>query len=154
MKRFKTRLSNIHSQTHGSFHLESDLSNYNNFIYVETTRHPLDGDLNKYAGICLDTAHVENQRLKKTKIYESLMQSLDKYPVGITHISAITKTPKLDNGDVDYDKHKFENLSELDYVASYAKYLSEIVALELENSISDQLKAKSYLENLLGINSF
>ena len=152
MKRFKTRLFNIHSQIHSSFRLENDLSKYNKFIYVETTRHPLDGTLYKYAGICLDTAHVENQRLKKTKVYESFMQSLNKHPFGITHISAIAQNPRLENGDVNYDEHKFKNLSEFNYVKSYAKYFSKIIALELENSIHDQLKVKSYLENLLSCN--
>jgi hypothetical protein len=150
--RFKTRLFNIHSQLKSHFILENDLSEYNKFIYVETTRHPLEAALNNYAGICLDTAHVENQRLKKTKLYESLIQSLNKHPVGITHISAIAKKPRLENGDVNYDDHKYKALSEFDYVLGYTKYLSEVIALELENSVYDQLKAKSYLENLLSSN--
>lgn len=75
---------------------------------------------------------------------------MERYPVGITHISAVGKTHGNDNCHMGYDKHTFSDLGEFDYVARYKKYLSEIIALELESSIYKQLSVKSYLENLLG----
>ena len=148
-KRFKTQTFNIHSQDNGYYPLDNDLSKYNGYIYIETTTGPLNAEPGRYAGICLDTAHVENQRLNKSKLFNDFIKSLEKYPVGITHISAVGKTPGNDNGHTGYDNHTFSDLSEFDYVARYKKYLSGIIALELENSIHEQLLAKSYLEKIL-----
>ena len=41
------------------------------------------------------------------------------------------------------------DLSELDYVKKYVKYLSPICAIELENSFKQQLEAKKYIENII-----
>jgi len=49
-----------------------------------------------------------------------------------------------------YDSHYFEDLSEFDYLKKYSINLfSDFCALELENTIKDQLRAKDYILNLL-----
>ena len=49
-----------------------------------------------------------------------------------------------------YDSHNFENLSEFDYLKKYPKnYFSNLIALELENSIKEQLVAKEYIIDIL-----
>jgi len=43
-----------------------------------------------------------------------------------------------------------EDFSELDYLRKYPKdYFSSLIALELENTIKEQLKAKEYILDIL-----
>lgn len=147
---------NIHTQLETPFRLLNDLSKFNKYIYVETgCVEFVEEELEKYAGICLDTAHVESFRLIKNKLYGAHLATLEKFPIGIVHLSAISaKELKLDYEPPykerhHYDVHHFENLRELNYVKRYQKYLPEIIALELANPITEQLKAITYLEKLL-----
>jgi hypothetical protein len=153
IKRFKTRLFNIHTQQElpSSPHaLLNDLSEFKKFIYIELSNDKLGNEINKYAGICLDTAHVENQRLNKTELYNDFIGYLEKYPIGVVHISAIKEYPRTGiRSKGRYDCHRFRQLSEFDYVPKYKKYLPKMSVLELENPISEQLKVVSYLEKLL-----
>lgn len=150
IQNYNTKLFNIHSQSNGFFPLKHDLSEYKKIIYIETTLAPIpDKELNKYAGICLDTTHVENQRIQKNKLYTRFLKSFEKYPIGIAHISAIKNTPITKKGNAHFDKHMFSNLSEFDYVENYIKFLPKTVALELENSIIEQLQAKTYIEKIV-----
>jgi len=76
---------------------------------------------------------------------------LEKYRFGCGHISAVNSTPKY-SAEFNlnyYSQHYFESLRDFDYLKNYRqKYLPLIVALELENSLEEQLKAKNYIENL------
>lgn len=151
LERFKTSFFNVHSQINSQYIHKNDLSKFKN-ICLENTFCSLDPEVENYAGICLDTSHLENERLKNGKLYQDWINSLKKYPVGVVHLNAITKTLHKIKGlkELGYDTHHFENLSEFDYVKRYQKYLPETIALELENPIQEQLKAKDYLEKLLG----
>lgn len=146
---FGTKLFNIHSKK--EFKLKYDLSPYKDKINLEFTLFPITDELPSWAGICLDTAHVENQRLRKNSLYESFIESLEKFPTNVWHVSAIKPKPFIyeKTGELNYDFHTFNKLSEFDYIKRYKKYIAPVIALELENSIEDQLKAKKYIEELL-----
>lgn len=160
-KEFHTRVFNVHSQLkfkqlpkHLKGLLVNNLEKFRKQIYVETTLIPLtDKELGYYAGICLDTSHVENQHLYKTCLYKNFMEFLDKYPIGVAHISAVLTKPFLFPGGTYflYDRHYYQKLSEFDYLLRYQKFLPAILALELENSIQEQIEAKNYLGKLLRI---
>ncbi len=51
-----------------------------------------------------------------------------------------------------FDHHLYKNLSELDYLKRYQEFLPEFVALEVENTLSEQLEAKKYIEKIFNIN--
>jgi len=151
--RYGTKLFNIHSKK--EFKLKYDLSRYKDKINLELTLFPITDELPSWAGICLDTAHVENQRLRKDPLYESFIKSLEEFPTNVWHVSAIKAKPFIHKrtGELNHDSHTFNKLSEFDYIRRYKKYISPVIALELENNIEDQLKAKKYIEKLLHKNS-
>ena len=76
---------------------------------------------------------------------------IEKYPIGCNHISCVgNKLRKCDEGRDRYDKHFVEDLSDFDYLKRYPKkYFSSVVALEIENSIKDQLKAIKYISRII-----
>lgn len=144
---YKAKVFNIHTQS--EFPLVYDYSKYKKQIYVENIYKPLnEEELKEFGGVCLDFAHLENDRLMDEKKYEYNIKILQKYPIGCNHISAIKNKPQMDNYDgvMRYDKHSFNNFSEFDYLKKYPKnYFSDFIALELENSLQDQFRVGEYI---------
>lgn len=108
--------------------------------------------LDIFAGLCLDISHWEDYgELQKMPNYKKMPKLLKKYKVGCCHISAITTKPTFNEDDksLNYASHYLHDLSELDYVKKYVKYLSPVCAIELENSFKQQLEAKKYIEKII-----
>ena len=147
---FSVNFFNLHSQLHSRFLLRDDLTKYKNQILIENTLSSLIREGKNYPGLCLDTAHLENQRLQKSRLYTDWIQAIKKYPIKVVHISAVkNKKRKLTSSYSTYDAHCFDSLQEFNYLQRYRQYLPRICALELENSIEKQLCAKEYIEQLL-----
>lgn len=147
IKQFKTEAFNIH--TINAHQLEHDLSRFKSIIYVENQLHKFaDNELEQWAGICLDTSHLENNRLKKMELYDYFMDLISSHPCGCAHVNAILN-PSSGVSPSHYDYHYFNELSDFDYLRKYRSLLPNIVALELENPLSEQIKAKSYIEAIM-----
>jgi len=151
---YQTKIFNVHSER--EFSLVYDLVDFLPQIYVENTTItiPDKEDLAKFAGLCIDFAHWENGALGNDPLYKNFLDKVEKYKIGCCHISAIKKNPIKDDDPNDprengYDSHWLNNLSELDYIKKYLKYLPDIISLELENSFREQIKAKKYLEKVV-----
>ena len=152
IKRYKTKVFNIHSRK--KHQLDYDLSKFRSIIYLENHELPTpEPEIKQWAGICLDATHAERERLMRNKHFPNFLQLLEKYPCGCCHLSAIKPKLMIDpkTGEKSYEGHTFADLNEFDYVQCYQKFLPDIIALELENPISEQLKAKEYLEKLLKV---
>lgn len=150
VKNFGTKLFNIHSQT--EFPWLYDYSKYKDIICIENVHRCWNKEEAKFpGGLCLDISHLEDDRLLYKKRFEHNSKILEKYPIGCNHISAIQKvTHIIEKGFAVYSSHFFKNLSEFDYLKRYPlKYFSSIIALELENSIKEQLKARDYIIDLI-----
>lgn len=152
IERYQTEIFNIHSMR--QYSLLYNYDKYKHMIYIEnSTVFPLqEKEIKDFAGICLDLSHLENTRLIDQNAYQDNINLLEKHPIGCNHISAIKKSPfsKKDSPRLRYDCHYLEDLSELDYVKRYpTNYFSSFMAIELENSIEEQLKAKDYIIDLL-----
>ena len=148
--RYHTRLFNLHSEK--EYRLHHDLSPYKSYLYLETTKTDISKELQEYAGVCLDVAHVEARRLMGSSLYPVFTKCLKKFPVGVAHVSAIKAQPiahPKKKGKFIYDSHHYQNLSEFDYLKRYRRFLPTILALELENSLKQQLKAVKYLQKIL-----
>lgn len=149
-KNYQTEVFNVHSKR--EYPYGRSLEKHRDIIYLENTILPLDeAEVRNFAGVCLDLSHLENNRLLHQEIYNNDIEIMEKYPVGCNHFSAVKKDPYQDiKGVTQYSSHYLENLSELDYLKRYpASYFSAIIAIELENTIEEQLKAKDYLIDLL-----
>jgi len=131
-----------------------DISKYHNITGIENVYFPLDEEeIREFGGVCLDFSHLENARISTKDIFKHNVKILEKYPVIANHINPVKKTPHTDeNGYLRYDTHFLDDLSEFDYIKNYPKkYFSRFLAIELENSIKEQLKVKDYLSNLINI---
>ena len=154
IKKYKTQIFNIHSLK--EFPLQDNgIMKYSNIITIENTRYPfLEEELKIFGGTCLDMSHLENSRLTENPSFQHNTEMLKKYPPKCNHIGAIMKKPKLfsSNGirEYIYDSHLLTSLSELDYLKQYpASYFSPIIAIELENTIIEQLTIINYVQKLL-----
>ena len=157
IKRFKTEVFNIHS--HEKCRGILAYKKYLDKIYVENA-FEIDELFweftEKTAGICLDLSHWEDFGIRlKRPGYENFSQKLRKYKIGCNHISAIKEAPHKSYDPFDditlmiYGDHKLASLHELDYVKNYTRYLSDIISIELENSLAEQLKVKEYLKKII-----
>ncbi len=151
-KKFNTKYFNFHSDNQHK--ILYDYGDLKKEIYIENTMTRFkENETREYAGICLDVSHLENDRLAKNGRYIYFKNLLKKMKCSCGHASAIKK--KIDYCYVAeekrYDNHFFENISDFDYLSRYKKFLPQIVALEVENSLTDQLKAIKYINKKLNI---
>lgn len=155
IREFGTERFNLH--TVREFFHDNDYSRFKNMVFVENVYYPLDEkEVEKYGGVCVDFSHLENDKMLYNSKYKHNVGIIEKHRIGCNHLSPIWKDPSEDKGSVydrlniRYDSHECRDLSEFDYLKNYpAKYFSDCMAIEIENTIEFQLKAKEYLENLI-----
>lgn len=151
--RFGAEIFNIHgSNSHTP--LENSLEKFVGQIYVENQFSVFsDNDLKSFAGICLDVSHLNDLVATKSKLAPYFSDLLKKYPCHCGHISAVGKEFRFCQIDkkIFFSNHFYKKLSEFDYLKQYEDILPPLMALELENDIFEQMKAKEYIEKLLSI---
>ena len=157
IKNYGTKVFNMHSEK--EYPYPKDCLKFKEKIYIENVYYPLDEkEVKKFSGICLDFSHLENDRLLYREKFEHNIQIIEKFSVKCNHISSIKKEKwldfesKYDKHNARYDFHCLKELSELDYLKNYPlKYFSRYIAIELENSMKEQLEIKKYLEEIIGL---
>jgi len=139
---YKTKAFNTHTKREYA-HLR-DYGKYRKNIYIENGYEPFDE-------VCLDISHLESDRLLRPDSYGRIIEFLKRYPPQCSHVSAVKKKPFLDeNGHQRHSLHTLADLSEFDYLEKYPlEFFGEITAIELENTIEEQLKAKEYISALI-----
>ena len=150
MKTYGTKTFNTH--THREYPHIYDYGQYKKIICIENVYEPFDEqELKEFGGICLDVSHLENDRLLRPNSYRNTIGFLKKYPPKCSHVAAISKKPLLDErGYQRCGTHTLTDLSELDYLQRYPLgFFGEVAAIELENNIEEQLKAKEYISTLI-----
>ena len=162
IKRYQAEVFNIHPWP-GFKRLFEKCPQYKKMTFVENLD-TLSDDFFKmledgYGGICLDASHYEDAgRLQGEPSYEKFEECLSDYPIGCCHISgvkdemyeySVTNPEGIVYKEKLYGSHYVDELSELNYVKKYLKYLPPIVSIELENSFEYQLKVKEYLEKMI-----
>ena len=152
IENFGAKAFNIHSNSEYPF--IHDYAKHGKMIFIENVYSPLDEkEIKRFGGVCLDVSHLENDRLHEPEKYRHNLKVLEKYPIGCNHLSCFQNVPRRDeNGYLRLDSHFLEKLPEMDYLKNYPKkYFSDIVAIELENSIEEQLKVRDYLIEEIGL---
>jgi hypothetical protein len=147
---FGTKAFNTHCRA--EYPNLNDWSRYADRIFIENVYTPFDPEeMKQWAGICLDTSHLENDRRMNPERFEKIRRALEIYPIGCNHISGVVDKIRINSeGEKRFDTHSFKSLSYFDYLKSYPeKYFSKYCALELENSLKEQLEAKDYIFSLL-----
>jgi len=150
VKKFKVEKFNFHPNA--SRPIIHDYKQYKKRIYLENVDVvPKESELKKYAGICLDFSHWESAIRQKSVVYDNFNKLIKKYKTGCAHISGISKTLCTAPAVVGFSDHRPSNLKQMDYLKKYKKYFPAVCAIELKNSISDQLKIIDYINKLLKI---
>lgn len=144
--RFSTIAFNCHSSK--SFSLKNDVSAFNDKIFIENAGVPMNEDeVKTFAGVCLDFSHLKMEYCLAKDRYENDVRIIDKYPIGCAHVSAFSKM-RLETVRTNKDTlHRLKEYSDVDYLEEYQKFFPEIMALELENSLEEQLKIIDYLSS-------
>lgn len=150
VKNYKTEVFNTHTEREYPF--LNDYSKYKNIIFIENVYKPFDEkELQKFGGICLDISHLENDRRLRKNIFEKNTKTLKKIKIGCNHISGISEEVYKDDLNTDRcSPHFVESLSQLDYIKNYPReYFSVFIAIELENSIKEQLNIRNYISDII-----
>ena len=135
------------------------LPKYRGIIYVENSAEFLEEKyLKGFAGLCIDFSHLENDRRLSVKCYDQVIRLAEKYPVGCGHASAVYQKlvdKRLDGSPEKherFDGHYADSEKCFDYLKSYPeKLLPPVLAIEVENSLTEQLKFKKYIREMLNI---
>lgn len=155
VKNFNTHVFCIH--TTREFPIVYDYSRYKKMIYIENVYYPLnEKEISSFGGVCVDFSHLENDRLFCKEKFKRNKKIIEKFTIGCNHISAVKNESYTYKGHGCYNSHKrcdyhqLEKLSELDYLKNYPlKYFSSCIAIELENSLEEQLKAGKYIRKII-----
>lgn len=158
--KYNVRVFNVHGNDDVIKKYRS--SKYRGMIYVENLEKINDEflrSLEVFSGICLDVSHWEDIGVVQgEKSYKKFEKLLETHKIGCSHVSAMTKEAmfyenyRTKENIKFYSRHYMRDLSELDYLKKYLKYLPNLVSIELENSFEEQLNIKSYLDKI--INNF
>jgi len=156
IKKFKTKVFNTHFDRLDEEFLKNSRKYYNK-IYLENNGNFSDEMIKwfkVFPSFCFDASHFEDYAfIQKLPNHKNLPKYFKKYKIGCCHISAVREEPffKIKEGEriAYYNSHWLRDLSELDYVKKYVKYLPPVCAIELENSLEEQLKVKKYLEKII-----
>lgn len=158
IKNYHTQAFNIHSNK--EFPYPKDIKRYKNMVYIENVYGALDeNEIKQFAGICLDFSHLEEDRRFTPDLYAKNIVMIEKYGCGCNHLSPAKSAHFKNEGEISAGEKKYpkeqhphflNDLSQLDYLKGYPKkYFSKFPALELENSIEEQLEAKAHIELIL-----
>jgi len=150
-KEYQTKVFNTHGPP--EYQISEEWKKYKDIISIENTFPVLSEEtVRQWGGVCIDLSHLENDRRQRPEVYQRNKEIIDQYKILNNHISAIKSKPFLEKTTKDwrYDDHVLEDLSELNYLKKYpARYFAPWIAIELENSLKEQLKVKEYLIKLL-----
>lgn len=141
-KNFKTKYFNIHDFCFGDIHKWR--GSYKD-LYLELGFHnSLDkrAEVNKIGGFCIDLAHFKISKDNRTKEFNYINKRKT--------VSRYFKCNHLNGCSMDSKKqfHRVRNIKDLEYLKTLPKFIfGKVIALEMYNSIKDQLKYKKFLEN-------
>ena len=156
IKVFKTKVFNIHNQKE-EFALEYDLSKHKKQIFIENVLLGFsEKEIKEFGGICLDISHLERDRLSHKKRFKHDIKIIERNFIGCNHISAVADEAEMDErtGKPEYTRHFLKDLSEVDYLKKYPlSYFSDYIAIELENTLEEQLKIKERIIKILNSKS-
>jgi len=142
---FKTRYFNFHEhafdnlkrrQWHG-FHQQLFLEyDYSDSIAKNVK-------VKNIGGLCIDLSHLWSAKNRNAKEFDRCNGEVKKYKVGANHLNGY-------NAKKMSDMHFVKNVSDLNYLKEIPKkFFGKIIALEMYNSIAEQLMFKEYISRLL-----
>jgi hypothetical protein len=143
VKNFQTECFNIHERF---FKILDQWKGYWDRVYLEMNYDNVvikDVDVKKIAGFCVDFSHLKTAIARGSKEADYILSRKEKMNVVCNHLNGYDPIKNE-------DKHTITDLKDFDYLTALPKYVfGDIIALEVYNSIKEQLKFKEYLVRLL-----
>lgn len=100
--------------------------------------------INKIGGFCVDLSHFKAASIRATKEFDYILKRKDiHHYFKCNHLNGYSPQQNT-------DLHDIKSIHNFDYLTTLPKFLfGEVIALEMENSIAEQLKYKDYLVKIL-----
>jgi hypothetical protein len=143
VKNFRTEYFNIHERF---FKTLNQWKGYWDKIYLEMNYDNTvikDVDIKKIAGFCIDFSHFKTAIARGTEEASYIFSRKDNLKFICNHLNGYDPIKNE-------DKHTVTDLNDFDYLTTLPKYVfGNVIALEVYNSIKEQLGFKEYLVKLL-----
>lgn len=108
-------------------------------------------DLCGFGGVCLDVSHLHDLKVMNPDSYPAMHSILQNNKIGANHFSAALTMPYTnDKGNLQCSMHVATQNSEFNYLKDFpATFFSEFCAIEVENSLREQLEFKKHIEAII-----
>jgi hypothetical protein len=150
---FKTERFNFHPLRSIPIQPSPEINRFFDKIYIENEGMGVQTtDCDGFAGLCVDTAHLEQAKREKPESYANTLELIKRHKIGANHISSILSKRRFDpNANEErWDWHTFSDFSELDYLKTFPKeYFGRYIAIEFSNNIATQIEIKDYLQKVI-----
>ncbi|MFH1575743.1 MAG: hypothetical protein ABIB55_02250 [Candidatus Nealsonbacteria bacterium] len=141
--RFKTKYFNIHES---SFNILDQWKDYWNKLYLEMDFNDeiaKNVKVRKIGGFCVDLAHFKAAISRGTEEASYIFLRKNESEIACNHLNGYNPVTMK-------DIHIIKDLSSFDYLTTLPKYaFGKIIALEVYNSIEEQIKFREYVSRLL-----
>ncbi|MFC1595262.1 hypothetical protein ACFL3E_02455 [Patescibacteria group bacterium] len=141
---YGTKYFNIHEDC---FNILDQWKGYWHLLYLEMNT---DGvvaknvEVEKIGGFCIDLAHLKRAIVKGAEEAFYVFSRKNKVKFSCNHLSGYDPI-------TNEDAHLITNLNQFDYLTSLPEFVfGDVIAMEVYNSIKEQLKFKEYIVRLLG----
>jgi len=117
IKEYNTQIFCVHSSQ--EYPVPGEWIKFSSVIAIENTlpNYFEEKELKRFGGICLDFAHLENDRITDLDKFNHDFSFLSKFPIRCNHISAIKEDFVIEEDEkIRYDSHSFSDLSNFDYL--------------------------------------
>jgi hypothetical protein len=143
VEHFKTRYFNIHEE---HFKLLDNWQGYWDKLYLEMnydSRITKDVEVKRIGGFCIDLAHFKAALARGAEEAYYIFLQKNKIKFTCNHLSGYSPERRE-------DIHLITDLKEFSYLSSLPKYVfGQVIALEVDNSIKEQMGFKECLNQLL-----
>lgn len=144
-KKYNSPYFTIHE---GSFKFINEWKGYFENLYLEMNkdnRISTNVNIDKIGGFCVDLSHFKSAEEKWSKEFEYTLKKRNKKIIfACNHLNGYSCEKNT-------DLHVISSLKEFDYLKTLPKFIfGNVIALEVDNSIKEQIEFKKYLINLLG----
>jgi len=151
IEKYQTQHFNIHED---HFKLLDNWKGYWKNLYLEMNyddQIAKDVKVKKIGGFCIDLAHFKSAIARGDEEATYAYSNKNKIKFACNHLNGFSSEPIINfYGKRGHDVHRIRSLKDFDYLTNLPKFVfGKIIALEMENSIPEQLKFKDYLVKVL-----
>jgi predicted hydrolase (HD superfamily) len=143
-KKYKTRFFTIHES---DFNILSKWKGFYKYLFLEMSTDNIvakNVKVERIGGFCVDLAHYQKQKDRRTIDYQYVYERRkEKSLFKCNHLSGYSSKEMT-------DLHYVESEKDFDFLKNVPDFVfGKVIAIEVNNSISDQLRFKDYIINLL-----